>query len=409
MAAIVAVIILSVIVLVQSSTMNEQPKTIVVPDDYPTIQSAVGNASAGDTVFVKKGTYEVHSYADAINVDKPINLIGEDSKRTTINGHRSDDGSYPLPYDRGTIAISSSNVTVAGFSITNSFYAITIRLKAVEIRISNNIISDSTRGIITEHLIEDSEISKNVIINSTFGINGYFRNSIISNNTLSGNRAAITAHGSYNACNLTIENNFINNNQIGINLQSISNVDVYGNAIAQNMGFNRKGYGIELSYVNNSAIHNNLIEKNDVGVYLPNYLLRYGQGSGNRVYGNNFIDNGYAVEVEHQYPFPEAYEHMQAESDTSTLNGTDAVTWYNGAVGNYWSDYTGKGSYIIDENNIDYHPLTQPADISSETSASNFALTDSWMQPLIIVAVIIALVIVSLLVCRQHRKTAFGS
>jgi hypothetical protein len=29
-------------------------KTIVVPDDYPTIQAAIGNATSDDTIFIKK-------------------------------------------------------------------------------------------------------------------------------------------------------------------------------------------------------------------------------------------------------------------------------------------------------------------------------------------------------------------
>jgi hypothetical protein len=32
-------------------------KTLVVPDDHPTIASAIGNATQGDTILVKKGTY----------------------------------------------------------------------------------------------------------------------------------------------------------------------------------------------------------------------------------------------------------------------------------------------------------------------------------------------------------------
>jgi pectin methylesterase-like acyl-CoA thioesterase len=47
-------------------------KTIVVPDDYSTIQAAVAGASSGDTVFVRSG-----SYSGGIVVDKPMALKGE--------------------------------------------------------------------------------------------------------------------------------------------------------------------------------------------------------------------------------------------------------------------------------------------------------------------------------------------
>jgi len=35
------------------------------------------------------------------------------------------------------------------------------------------------------------------------------------------------------------------------------------------------------------------------------------------------------------------------------------VSWNNNMVGNYWSDYNGNGSYVIDQKNVDSHPLTQ--------------------------------------------------
>jgi len=38
----------------------------VVPDDYPTISAAVGNATEGDRIFVKNGTY----YEQPLLIDK---------------------------------------------------------------------------------------------------------------------------------------------------------------------------------------------------------------------------------------------------------------------------------------------------------------------------------------------------
>ena len=60
--------------------VKAEPKTIVVPDDYFTITAAIGNASEGDTVFVKKGTYEEHSLV----INKTLTLVGEDANNTTI-------------------------------------------------------------------------------------------------------------------------------------------------------------------------------------------------------------------------------------------------------------------------------------------------------------------------------------
>lgn len=42
---------------VQDFPVKAQSKTIVVPDDYPTISSAIQNATNGDTVYIRSGTY----------------------------------------------------------------------------------------------------------------------------------------------------------------------------------------------------------------------------------------------------------------------------------------------------------------------------------------------------------------
>ena len=51
------------VVLLSFSTLSifnvkGQTRTITVPDDYSTIQEAIEAASDGDTIFVKRGTYQ---------------------------------------------------------------------------------------------------------------------------------------------------------------------------------------------------------------------------------------------------------------------------------------------------------------------------------------------------------------
>lgn len=74
--------------LITSCTIMPLPvkadsKTIVVPEDYPTLSSAIGNATNDDTVFVKKGTYEEKT----LEISKPLSLIGEDVNNTIIILH----------------------------------------------------------------------------------------------------------------------------------------------------------------------------------------------------------------------------------------------------------------------------------------------------------------------------------
>jgi len=38
--------------------VKAQPRTITVPDDYPTIQEAIDASTDGDTVYVKRGHYD---------------------------------------------------------------------------------------------------------------------------------------------------------------------------------------------------------------------------------------------------------------------------------------------------------------------------------------------------------------
>ncbi len=92
--------------------------------------------------------------------------------------------------------------------------------------------------------------------------------------------------------------------------------------------------------------------------------------------------------------------------------------WDNGSMGNYWSDYSGTGSYFINSNNVDHYPLTNPVNITSiatptptliptpppeDRNPPHLELTDYLLPIGVIVAVFIGLTI---LLYQRHRKTA---
>ena len=80
-------------------------QTVIVPDEYPTIQSAVNNAEVGDTIFVRNGTY-----FENVIVNKTLTLTGESSSSTIVDGNGT--GSV--------FTVSARNVRIAGFTIQMS-------------------------------------------------------------------------------------------------------------------------------------------------------------------------------------------------------------------------------------------------------------------------------------------------
>ena len=66
----VVLLVLSLVLLSfpQIGVVQAESKTIVVPDDYSSIQEAVDQATQGDTVFVRNGFY----YNQTVIIDKAI-------------------------------------------------------------------------------------------------------------------------------------------------------------------------------------------------------------------------------------------------------------------------------------------------------------------------------------------------
>ena len=104
--------------------------------------------------------------------------------------------------------------------------------------------------------------------------------------------------------------------------------------------------------------------------------------SNNTIYGNNFEENKFG--------------QISLSQESGAGNFLD-----NGTQGNYWSNYPGKGTYVIDENNVDYHLLTQQANISFAAPAPF-----STILPIAAIAVVVAraLAVAFLLLYRRRSN-----
>jgi len=301
-----------------SSGLIITSRTIIVPDDYPTIQEAINAANSGDIVFVRAGTYYEH-----VVVNKSVSLIGESVHDTIIDGNGL--GSV--------ITVTVDYVNISNFTIQKS--GITYPNSGIYIRstrnctIRQNKLVDNYYGILLE-LSHGCIIGKNVITN-------YYEN---------------TGMLLFNSTEITILNNIVENTYDAIHLTSSNNCLIKDNHLSSNY------YAIQMtSFSSNCSIcRNNINSTKGVWGYRP-YGIWLDQSSNNKIFHNNFFGdiiggwNFYSMNTwDGSYPSGGNY--------WSDYNGTDLYSGpYQNETG---SDGIGDTPYVIDENNIDRYPLMEP-------------------------------------------------
>lgn len=338
------VLCFAVVSFPQIGVVNAEPSTIIVPDDYPTIQEAINNAVDNDTVFVKQGTYN-----ENITISKSLSLIGENSHTTIINGSNF-----------GTaILIIANNVKVSGFtvkngeSITPPGYMAPDKTHGIHLlhanycnisgnnveyngygiwlydsssnTINGNNITYNWDGIALQKSI-NNQITRNRVEANRFGVrfassmNNIFRNNNLKDNTddilISENSFANDVDSSniindkpvyywvnesdkivpsnagivilVNCTKITVQNLFIQNHQYGIILVDTRNSTIKNNQINDNY------YGIWLYNASNNLITNNNITNNGYPGGINLYF-----SSNNTVARNNFTGNFYGLKLVH--------------------------------------------------------------------------------------------------------------
>jgi nitrous oxidase accessory protein len=346
-ALLLVLVFLTASCVTMSLPVNAGFRTIVVPDDYPTISAAIGNATDGDTIFVKKGTYE-GPINQTLMINKTLSLIGEDANNTILNLHPAytewwiltqsyTSYSNAITIDANDFKISSFTIsTQGGISISGN------RTQIIGNKITAGISVTGSNCNITENTIDGGislEGSFNVLHqNSVSGIALKYAYS----NTINNNTFAHLHFGSVSDTSYTCSYNVISRNRMegdwpwGIWLGAGSHNVFYENYIANYRVHD--GWGVALGFGTNGT-NNSLV------------------GENNTFYHNIFTNNNKNV-----------YD--------SWNNLTAPNFWDNGKEGNYWDDYNGTDSnrdgigdtpYVINGDNIDNYPLMFPFDIKNDT------------------------------------------
>jgi parallel beta-helix repeat protein len=223
--ASIIVVLLVLSFVLTSSEMNivkAEPKTIIVPDNYPTIQEAIDASSEGDTVLVKEGTYY-----ENLDIEKSLSLVGEDRDTTIIDGG----------YIDSVFNISQDRVNISGFTLRNTGSGTGVTSAAIYLdgakycNISRNRITNSPNGIFfvdsSYNTIEENKIENNFqgismiySFNNTISKNNIAQNdqdifltdthtnNFIGNNITNSESGVTFSFANYNTFSL---NNFINN------------------------------------------------------------------------------------------------------------------------------------------------------------------------------------------------------
>jgi len=272
---------------------------IHVPDDFARIQGGVDNASAGDTIIVRCGTYN-----ENVKVNKRLTIRSDNGPaHTTVVAEKE---------NAHVFEVTADYVSIKGFTVKNAIgkneaglytYA-GMHIHADHCNITDNravgnaygfFLSDSTKNTIRNNTASDNygdgiylnysdsnTISNNDVVKSNYrGIRLWYShgNTVYNNDIASNNQYGIRLDYSHD--NLLVQNKARSNNRDGYSLDYSNN-----NILINNIANLNNEIGISLIHSNkNTLINNSASANNEIGISL--------EASGNSTLKNNRMDGNY--------------------------------------------------------------------------------------------------------------------
>jgi len=343
--------------------------TYYVPDNHEKIQWAVDNASAGDTIIVRDGTY-----TENVDVNKRLTIRSENGSANCIVQAAITD--FPV------FEVTADYVNISGFTVKDA---------------TGDVEESGFGGTgIALNSVSHCNVSDNIAVNNTAGIGLFYSNySIIENNTCDSNSFGIGLGDANN--NTLISNIFVNNglfvwyshdnivedNTVNgkplVYLEGLSDAAVTddagqvilvncNNITVQGKDLSYAGVGIELWETNDSTISNNIASNNNLaGIFIlgSNNILKDNNASNNHfgiavfsglfndiVSVNNIIENNTANN--------NAVEGYPGSSCGIRLDASHNIVRENKVSGNIIGIGVGSGpdSYILINNTISCNHAT---------------------------------------------------
>lgn len=349
-------------------SMEGESATIVVAQDgsgdHDTIQAAIDNATAGDTIRVHAGVYN-----ESVTVNKSVDLFGNGSETIVIEADRS-----ISPGSDQVMKITADGVTLAGFMLTvgegSAFDGLVIQSNASSIHDNEFSGGDTTVAIKNSVGI--------VVFNNT--INNYLASGVLVSDShdciLVNNSLEVqnwddfepSVEGIYlrSSWNITLNHNTVINGTAGIRIRDSHNNHIKANTIS-----NSSMYGLDIMLSHGNIIAENHFDRRGICMW---------SSQSNTLQGNAMAFDGVSI----LGPLEDWTSH--SIDTTNTVNGKP-VRYYKNIVDGTVPSNTGQ-VIIANCSQIAVEDLTLQGNIivaySSNVTIINNNLTNNWSYKIIV-------------------------
>ena len=229
-----------------------------VPDNYAKIQWAVDNATDGDTIIVRDGTY-----VENVKINKRLTIRSENGPANCVV--QAADPQWNV------FEVTADYVNITGFTVTGAYR-----------RWNAGIFLDDS---------DYCNISDNNIMNNDYGIRFY---SFSNNNTIINNNIT------NNIYLYSSNNNIIANNNIKeVYLEYSFNNNIINNNVTDSISHFSSDYNIirdnNVNYIRLYSSNNSIVQDNNVGNSYQGILIQY--SSNNSIIGNNVSNCGCGIDL----------------------------------------------------------------------------------------------------------------